>query len=297
MRGDFEDKAPDSRRFEDDEDLYFDAIEGPILHQSPDTLKPGFNWISHFQRQHPGYEFMRFDEIPFHEDLGDLKEARVALVSAAGVYMEGQKPFNIAPGVVDEELIQLKFKEAGDPTFRVIESDADPSLLRLAHPYMEASAAEEDINVVFPISRMAELTAEEVVGEVAPRHISFMGYLPFPDALADSIGEAADILRNDRVDAAILLPGELLSHQTMAVIQKELESAGITTVAIALCRDLIEAIGVPRAVHYRYPFGYTFGYANDAVMQLRILKDALRTLEEADEPGTIIDLPYEWIQS
>ena len=44
----------------------------------------------------------------------------------------------------------------------------------------------------------------------------------------------------------------------------------------------------------------TVGYAleresNDQAVQLRILKDTLRSLEDIDQPGTIVDLPYEWV--
>lgn len=40
--------------------------------------------------------------------------------------------------------------------------------------------------------------------------------------------------------------------------------------------------------------GNTFGRPFDSVRQRAILLDALRMLETAKVPGTLVDLPYEW---
>ncbi|HLV00451.1 MAG TPA: glycine/sarcosine/betaine reductase selenoprotein B family protein [Acidobacteriota bacterium] len=294
MRGEYEEKAPDSRRLLEEEEFLRDSSETRLLQQSMETLRQGFNWIAHFQRQHPGYEFLQFEDIPMAE-APELSEARVALVSTAGVYVEGQKPFSISPGEVGDEWLQYRFKESGDPTFRIIPSDVDPESLRLAHPYLDISGAEEDINIVFPLTRLRELEEENFIGGLAAFHISFMGYLPDPYEVEPEAEEAVQRLLDDGVDLVVMTPGEVLSHQTMGLVQRIIEDAGIATISITLCRDITERIGVPRAAHYRFPFGFTLGETNEEAVQLRILKDLLRSVREIEEPGVIVDLPYEWV--
>ncbi len=287
-RDGFEDRALSSRLERREE---FSPTS--TLQQSPGTLRPGYPWIRHFQKKHPDYFFLHYEEIPWTE-APDLNEARVALVSTAGVYAKGQKPFKISPEEVDGEFRRFKFRHRGDPSFRVISSEADLADLCVAHPHLDSTAAEEDINVVFPLGRLKQLENESFVGSVAEKHLSFMGYLPDPTALEPHLPQVMELLQQDDVSLVVLTPGEVLSHQSMGMIQRALEEAGIATISAALCRDVMERLQVPRAAHYRHPFGYTFGDANDEVMHLKILKDILRSIATFEEPGEMVDLPYEW---
>lgn len=295
MRENFEEKPSTGKRFVEDEEEFLTDLSGfRTLQQSLDTLRENYSWIAHFQNEHPDYDFLQHPDIPWAEFDGHLYEAKVALVSTAGVYVKGQKPFSVSPGELTSELMRYKFREKGDPSYRVIPSTVDVGELRIAHSYLDVSGAEEDINVVFPLAGVRELEEENFIGSIASTHISFMGYLPTPRDLKPFAGEVALRLKRDQVELVVLTPGEVLSHQTMAVLQRAIEEAGIPTLSIALCRDVVERVGVPRSVHYRFPFGFTLGEVNDEAMQLRILKDALRVVEEVDSAGTIVDLAYQW---
>lgn len=295
MRENFEEKPSTGKRFVEDEEEFLTDLSGSrTLQQSLDTLRENYSWIAHFQNEHPDYDFLQHPDIPWAEFDGHLYEAKVALVSTAGVYVKGQKPFSVSPGELTSELMRYKFREKGDPSYRVIPSAVDVGELRIAHSYLDVSGAEEDINVVFPLAGMRELEEENFIGSIASHHISFMGYLPTPRDLKPFAGEVTLCLKRDQVELVVLTPGEVLSHQTMAVLQRAIEEAGIPTLSIALCRDVVERVGVPRSVHYRFPFGFTLGEVNDEAMQLRILKDALRVVEEVDSPGAIVDLAYQW---
>jgi D-proline reductase (dithiol) PrdB len=149
---------------------------------------------------------------------------------------------------------------------------------------------------VFPITRLLELEEEDYIGSVAMAHLSFMGYIPNPSGLPATIDSTVDLLAEDDVNLALFTPADLLSHQTMAIIQRAVEAAGISTISVALCKDVVDVVGVPRAVHYRFPFGYTFGDPNDETMQLRILKETLRASTEIEEAGTVVELPYQWLE-
>ncbi|MGH9339337.1 MAG: glycine/sarcosine/betaine reductase selenoprotein B family protein [Acidobacteriota bacterium] len=297
MREDFEEKSSPSKRYAE-EDAYSEepSVEIP-LSQSLETLRQNYSWINHFHGQHPGYPFRQYPDIPWSDFEGGLLDARVALVSTAGVFAKGQKPFSISPEEVTNELQRYRFKEKGDPSFRVIPNLIDHQKLWIAHPYLDVRGAEADINVVFPVNRLQELEEESFIGAVADHHLSFMGYLPNPNDIEEYVDEAIAQLKGDQVNVVVLTAGEVLSHQSMVVLQRAIESSGIATVSIGLCRDVIEYVGAPRAVHYRFPFGFTLGDVNDAALQLRILKDALRLIEDADQPGATVELPYEWVEA
>lgn len=295
MREDPEEKPTGARRFQE-EDFGRDAAVLRPLRQSLDTLRANYSWVASFLGRHPGYEFLSFDEIPWTEMKVGLYEARVALATTAGVYVKGQKPFSISPEELTGFLQQYRFREKGDPSFRLIPATADLRDLEIAHPHLDVSGAEEDINVVYPLARLRELEEESFIGSVASEHLSFMGYLPRPQDLEAYLPEAIQHLKKDQVDVVVLTPGEVLSHQSMVVIQRALEEEGFVTVSIALCRDIVERMGTSRSVHYRFPFGYTLGDVNDEATQLRILKDTLRSVEELQEPGEVLDLPYQWVE-
>ena len=79
--------------------------------------------------------------------------------------------------------------------------------LKIWHTHFDIAAAEADINVVYPIERLKELAAEGVIGRVAPRHVSFMGYFSNAFRMRDEVVPlVVEALQADRVDAAVLVP-------------------------------------------------------------------------------------------
>jgi hypothetical protein len=68
----------------------------------------------------------------------------------------------------------------------------------------------------------------------------------------------------------------------------------MSTVLVTMMPSWAERIGVPRTVGVEFPFGHTLGHAGDGREQTAVIADALRTLAEAPERGTIVHLPYTW---
>src|ERR671932_1039409 len=101
--------------------------------------------------------------VPFTPYDGELRRATVALVTAGGVHLKDQEPFNIAD-------------ELGDLGFRIIPPDVDSSDLMVTHHHYDHTDADRDINVVFPIDVLRELKADGAIGDVARKHIGYMGY-------------------------------------------------------------------------------------------------------------------------
>lgn len=125
-----------------------------------------------------------------------LKQARIAAVTTAGFYLPDQPPF--------EENMR-----GGDYSFRIIPRDADVASLRHSHrsDAFDHTGIERDPNVALPLDRLRELAADGVIGEVAPRHFSFMGSITAPARLIRiTAPQAAGLLREDGVDAVVLTP-------------------------------------------------------------------------------------------
>lgn len=142
------------------------------------------------------YRWRRIDPVPWARLERPLAEARVALVTSAALALPEQEPFGA--GV-----------RGGDPSYRVLPGDLDVSSLRESQrsESFDHAGVREDANLAFPLDRLRELAAAGRIGSVAPRHLSFMGSITAPGRLVRrSAPEAARLLVEDRVDAALLVP-------------------------------------------------------------------------------------------
>lgn len=99
-------------------------------------------------------------EVPWTRAPASLRAATVALVTTAGVHVEGDPPFDVD-------------SRAGDPSFRRIPRDAPRAALRIAHGHYDDADARRDVNVVLPLDRLEEMAAAGRVGGVAPVHFAF----------------------------------------------------------------------------------------------------------------------------
>lgn len=142
------------------------------------------------------YRWRRAEAVPAARLTRSVTEARVALVTSAGLVAPGNPPFDL----------DLK---GGDASFRTIAGDAVLDALTMHHKsdaYDPAPMA-ADRNVAFPLDRLRALAAAGAIGEVAPRHLSFMGSITRPERLIEEFAPAAaTLLASDGVDIALLVP-------------------------------------------------------------------------------------------
>ena len=127
---------------------------------------------------------------------GHLSDARVAVVTAAGVHLRSQEPFDME-------------NPEGDASFRVLPPDADVGELVITHDYYDHRAADQDINCVYPIERIKELVDRGELGSLAPRHVGMMGHIYGAQRerlIRQSAPEIAAQMKNEEVDLAILAP-------------------------------------------------------------------------------------------
>lgn len=123
----------------------------------------------------------------------ELSEARVALITTAGVHLKSQEIFQV---------------EKGDASYRIIPKEALPSDLMISHTHYDRTDADQDINCVFPLERLRELFDEGIIGSVSDVHFGLQGYIPNPETLIQEIAPSiAHQLKCEQVDLVILSPG------------------------------------------------------------------------------------------
>ena len=136
-----------------------------------------------------GLDCPTFESAPF-VDGPKLSKRRVAIVSTAGLQRRGDRPFSV-----------------GAADYRVIFDDTEAADMAMSHvsTNYDRSGFEQDINVVFPIDRLRELAADGGIGSVARYHYSFMGATD-PMQMEETARHLAGLLKQDRVDACLLVP-------------------------------------------------------------------------------------------
>ena len=128
-----------------------------------------------------------------------LGEARVALISTAGIARRDDVPFD-----------QARERENpwwGDPTHRVIPRETVSADVRIYHLHIDPRPAEKDLDSVLPLRRLDELVDAGEVGSSAANHYSMMGYILDTEELVEETAPrmAAALIR-DQVDLALMVP-------------------------------------------------------------------------------------------
>ena len=85
-----------------------------------------------------------------------------------------------------------------------------------------------------------------------------------------------------------------MCNRSGGLIARAIEKVGIPTVLVMMYKERAERTRPPRVAHVRFPFGRPLGEPNNPDQHRVIIEDALRVLETATEPGTIVELPYRW---
>jgi D-proline reductase (dithiol) PrdB len=142
------------------------------------------------------YRYRSVDWSPGARLVKPLSEARLALVSTAGLHLPQQPAFD--PAI-----------KGGDVSFRELSNHVAVQQLRIAHrsSAFDQTGALKDRNLVFPLDRFRELVARGEVGCLNHRHFSFMGSIITPARLISGTApQVAAKLREDQVDAVFLVP-------------------------------------------------------------------------------------------
>jgi hypothetical protein len=83
-------------------------------------------------------------------------------------------------------------------------------------------------------------------------------------------------------------------HQSVGLIARNVEAAGIPTIAMTSALDITRAVNPPRAVFNDFPLGHTAGKPLDRRLQREIMIETLNALETMQTPGSIKMMQFEW---
>ncbi len=121
-----------------------------------------------------------------------LADSRVAIVTTAGLRADGGHGW-----------------KPGDQGFVVLPGNLRDLTLGHTSQNFDRTAVLEDLNVVYPVDRLAELAERGVIGSVATNHLAFMGAQrdhTLSTLRLDTGPAAARLLRQDEVDVVLLTP-------------------------------------------------------------------------------------------
>lgn len=208
-----------------------------------------------------------------------LAEATVLVVNSAGVHLRTEEPFQF----VD------------DLTCRRVDQTVAPTAVRPCHPSPIRRPGRQDVNVVHPYHRLAELADEGFIGRPAEFHLSTLGAIKQVTRIVTELGPSvASEAKVAGADLVMIVPLCPACHQAMAVLARVVEQQGIPTVSVTGARDITERVKPPRVAYLDFPLGYCVGRPGMADEQRAIVRDVLSLAEQDHAPGEIVDLPYRW---
>ena len=85
-----------------------------------------------------------------------------------------------------------------------------------------------------------------------------------------------------------------MCHQSVGLIARHAEAAGIPTLSMTSALDITRAVNPPRAAFLDYPLGHTTGKLHEPELQREILVQALDGFTSLTTPGSIKTLPFRW---
>jgi D-proline reductase (dithiol) PrdB len=216
------------------------------------------------------YPFVRNRRAPFTPARRALPMLNLALISSAGAYIDG------TPAFADDS----------DATFKEIPIDVEGADLRYAARGYDAAAVQQDMNAEIPIERLREFETNGIIGQLNPVFWSFSGFIPDAARISDELVPALlERVNRYEVQAALLVPASRLCHQSVGLVARALELAGIPTMTLAVLKDVAEMVRPPRVAFYNGELGSVAGKPNWPEHQRRILDEALRLIEPIDQPG------------
>jgi D-proline reductase (dithiol) PrdB len=80
----------------------------------------------------------------------------------------------------------------------------------------------------------------------------------------------------------------------VGLLAREIEKRGVTTVGLALVKEVAAASRAPRFLYLHWPFGHALGEPSNIAQQRTVLHDMLTMASAALRPGLVVELPYHW---
>ncbi len=137
--------------------------------------------------------------IPWTPMSKPLNQTTVALVTSAGISLKKDPPFDM-----EREKREPLW---GDRSFREIPRDTTERDIEVNHLHINTTYIKQDINVMLPLERMAELEKDGMIGRLAPTSYSFYGFQwQNADFIKEAIEPISRKMKIEGVEAVLLTP-------------------------------------------------------------------------------------------
>ncbi len=130
-----------------------------------------------------------------------LAVSRIALLTSAGFYLKDSQPsFDLD--------YEQTHPDWGDPSWRAIPANVEPTDLRVAHLHINDEDLLADPEIALPAHLLEQLAGEGVIGSAAAVHLSVMGYQDrsLPGWKDKTAHELVAHLRDQNADGLVLAP-------------------------------------------------------------------------------------------
>ena len=141
-----------------------------------------------------------YADIPWSPVRKPVAESKLALVSTAGLSMQGDRPFDME--------MERKNPMRGDPGWRRLSAGARSDGIQANHLHIDTGYILRDLNVALPLDRARELVDAGRLGALAGSHYSIMGYQGNDSSILENetAPRIAEAMRSEGVDLALLAP-------------------------------------------------------------------------------------------
>ncbi|MEO8278416.1 MAG: reductase [Ideonella sp.] len=231
------------------------------------------------------YEWAHYVEVPFHRLRKPLSQSRVTLITTAAPFRP--ECGDQGPGAPYNALAKFYEVYSG-----ATELDHD---LRISHVAIDRQHTKAtDAGCWFALPALHRAADEGLIGAVATRFHGAPTNRSHRVTLQIDGPEIVARCLADQVDAVLLLPNCPVCHQSVSLIARQLEAAGIATVVMGCAKDIVEYVGVPRLLFSDFPLGNAAGRPGDLASQDFTLRLALQLLEAAPAARTTVQSPLRW---
>ncbi len=114
--------------------------------------------------------------------------------------------------------------------------------LRVSHVAIDRAHLSDDSGTWFPLPALRRALQRGRIGALTPRFIGVPTNRSQRHTLAVDAPQVVALCHEDAADAAVLVPNCPVCHQTMALMARHIEAAGIATVILGAAEDIVERV-------------------------------------------------------
>lgn len=149
-----------------------------------------------------------YDDGPFTPLARPLAQSRLTLLTSTGHFVAGHdpEPFGVKEMTQEKAIARIGDFLKAAPDLSPIPFDTPPDQLRVRHGGYDIRGVQADPDVALPLAPLRELQQDGTIGSLTDSAYSFVGATAQTRLLTQSGPEWVEMLRQQDVDAALLVP-------------------------------------------------------------------------------------------